>query len=169
MLDLNFKNRKKFPKMAKSKAQGRKPKSKKTGESSGEPKRLGTNLNENKTKDEVERKQKEGGGDVENITLPSSSGINKDKGEATTTTEAVTLGSSMEKTEMYCLDKEKKKFVSVSEMENGKVVVNIREYYEKDGKKLPTKRNGITLHVEQWEELKKYVENVDQDIKKYSK
>merc|ERR1719164_203820 len=44
-----------------------------------------------------------------------------------------------------------KKFVTVSPF-NGKMLVGIREYYEKDGKMLPG-RKGISLTLDQWEKL----------------
>lgn len=55
-----------------------------------------------------------------------------------------------------------KKRVTISEFK-GKTYVNIREYYEQDGKMLPSKK-GISLAIEQWEELKKVVEDVDREI-----
>ena len=38
--------------------------------------------------------------------------------------------------------------------------VNLREYYEKDGETLATKK-GITLNQSQWEEFKKIIEDID--------
>lgn len=46
-----------------------------------------------------------------------------------------------------------KRFVGVTSYA-GKVLVNIREYYEKDGKVLPGSK-GISLTIAQWEQLKK--------------
>ncbi|RNA25207.1 Activated RNA polymerase II transcriptional coactivator p15 [Brachionus plicatilis] len=57
----------------------------------------------------------------------------------------------------------KNRFASVSEFK-GKKYVNIREYYEKDGKSLPGKK-GISLSVEQWENLKKNIEKIDDELK----
>lgn len=59
----------------------------------------------------------------------------------------------------------KMKFVSVSEFK-GKAFVNIREYYEKDGKQLPGKK-GIALAIDQWEKLKQFVDKIDRDVKKH--
>lgn len=64
---------------------------------------------------------------------------------------------------MYSLGK--MRFVSVSEF-RGKALVNIREYYEKDGKTLPGKK-GISLSVDQWDKLKKLIDRIDKDVKKF--
>ena len=56
------------------------------------------------------------------------------------------------------------RFISVSTFKKT-TLINIREYYEKDGKTLPGKK-GISLSVEQWEELKKHIADVDADLKK---
>lgn len=64
---------------------------------------------------------------------------------------------------MYMLAK--MRFASVSEF-RGKAFVNIREYYEKDGKQLPGKK-GISLSTDQWENLKKNIAKIDNDLKKY--
>lgn len=42
-----------------------------------------------------------------------------------------------------------KKFVDVREFK-GKILIDIREYYEKNGEMLPGKK-GISLNTEQWE------------------
>ncbi|KAJ9058644.1 hypothetical protein DSO57_1010218 [Entomophthora muscae] len=46
----------------------------------------------------------------------------------------------------------------------GKSYVDFREFYEKDGKHLPGKK-GISLSAEQWEAVKKSIEDVDKCIK----
>lgn len=50
-----------------------------------------------------------------------------------------------------------KRFAGVSSYA-GKVLVNIREYYEKDGKMLPGSK-GISLTTTQWEQMKKIVDS----------
>ena len=59
------------------------------------------------------------------------------------------------------------RFVSVSDF-RGKPLVNIREYYESNGKLLPGKK-GISLAIDQYEQLKKFISKLDEDLKKYSK
>ena len=65
-------------------------------------------------------------------------------------------------TQMYSLAK--MRYISVSEFK-GKAFVNIREYYEASGKTLPGKK-GISLSLDQWENLKKNMSKIDADIKK---
>ncbi|KAI0515956.1 hypothetical protein KFK09_008627 [Dendrobium nobile] len=49
----------------------------------------------------------------------------------------------------------------------GKTLVSIREYYEKEGKQLPTSK-GISLSVEQWEAFAKAVPAIEDAIKRIS-
>lgn len=51
------------------------------------------------------------------------------------------------------------RFVTLSEF-RGKTFVGIREFYEKDGKKLPGKK-GISLTKEQWQKLKDKIDDID--------
>ncbi len=47
-------------------------------------------------------------------------------------------------------------------------LINIREYYEKDGQKLPSSK-GISLTVDQWNLLKDNFQNIDGQIEKINK
>lgn len=60
----------------------------------------------------------------------------------------------------WCLSNNKR--VSVGSFK-GKVNVNLREYFEKDGDWFPTKK-GLTLSLEQWEYLKQLVQDIDKSI-----
>jgi len=59
-----------------------------------------------------------------------------------------------------------KKRVSIGEFK-GQVMVNIREYYDKDGEEMPGKA-GIALTIEQFESLKSIMPDVDAMIAKKS-
>ncbi|XP_055625761.1 RNA polymerase II transcriptional coactivator [Toxorhynchites rutilus septentrionalis] len=61
------------------------------------------------------------------------------------------------------LDRNRK--VTVSEFKN-KVYVNVREYYEKDGKQLPGKK-GISLTVSQWKKLLESADEINEKIKTF--
>eukprot|EP00696_Hemimastix_kukwesjijk_P007088 gnl/Hemi2/18984_TR6279_c0_g10_i1.p1 gnl/Hemi2/18984_TR6279_c0_g10~~gnl/Hemi2/18984_TR6279_c0_g10_i1.p1 ORF type:complete len:129 (-),score=42.84 gnl/Hemi2/18984_TR6279_c0_g10_i1:87-443(-) len=52
--------------------------------------------------------------------------------------------------------------ISVQQFRN-KPLVSIREFYEKDGKLMPGKK-GISLSVEQWQQVKAHVARVDAQI-----
>ncbi|KAI1706429.1 transcriptional coactivator p15 (PC4) domain-containing protein [Ditylenchus destructor] len=54
----------------------------------------------------------------------------------------------------------KNKYVSVTEFK-GTPYVNIREYYEKDGKLLPSKK-GISLNRAQYTDFKKVISEIDE-------
>merc|ERR1712236_162927 len=59
-------------------------------------------------------------------------------------------------------DLEKQKRVTVREFK-GKVYVDIREFYEKDGKTLPGKK-GISLNTKQWNMLKEIIRDVQDAV-----
>jgi len=59
----------------------------------------------------------------------------------------------------------KMRYATVSEF-RGKVMVGIREYYEKDGKLLPGKK-GISLSAEQWQALKDNIGDIDECLNKF--
>ena len=58
---------------------------------------------------------------------------------------------------------EKTRFVKINEFK-GKKMIDIREYYEKDGKTLPGKR-GICLSVDQWKVLNKITAEINAELK----
>lgn len=60
-------------------------------------------------------------------------------------------------------DLDKNKRVSVSDFK-GKTYIQIREYYEKDGKQLPGKK-GIGLPLNLWEKLKELTPEIDEVLK----
>ncbi len=47
----------------------------------------------------------------------------------------------------------------------GKSYVDIRTYYEKDGKVLPTQK-GVCLNLEQWEQVKEYIVSIDAAVER---
>uniref|UniRef100_A0A915EKW9 Transcriptional coactivator p15 (PC4) C-terminal domain-containing protein n=1 Tax=Ditylenchus dipsaci TaxID=166011 RepID=A0A915EKW9_9BILA len=57
-----------------------------------------------------------------------------------------------------------KRFASVTEFKGSKMV-NIREYYEKNGQLLPGKK-GISMKLDQWKQFKSIIPDVDELIKK---
>ena len=60
-----------------------------------------------------------------------------------------------------------KKKVSIRKFK-GQIYVDIREYYEKDGEKKPSKK-GISLKPDLWEKLKSRMSDIDTAIKNLKK
>ncbi|EAR94686.1 RNA polymerase II transcriptional coactivator, putative (macronuclear) [Tetrahymena thermophila SB210] len=55
-----------------------------------------------------------------------------------------------------------KKRVTVRKFK-GKLYVDIREFYEKDGEMLPGKK-GISLNLQNWEQFRSLIDSIDQCI-----
>ena len=51
-------------------------------------------------------------------------------------------------------------------MYRGRTLVDIREFFQKDGKDLPTKK-GIALNEEIWKALKEAIPEIDKAIEKF--
>ncbi|KAG6529573.1 RNA polymerase II transcriptional coactivator KIWI-like [Zingiber officinale] len=60
----------------------------------------------------------------------------------------------------------KNRKVSVRQWQ-GNVVVDIREFYVKDGKEMPGKK-GISLPMDQWKVLLEHVEEIDEAVRENS-
>ncbi|XP_046404108.1 activated RNA polymerase II transcriptional coactivator p15 [Ischnura elegans] len=73
--------------------------------------------------------------------------------------------SNLEKDENgdYSWHLEKMKYAKVRTFQ-GKVYVDIREYYQSDGKMKPGKK-GISLSVDQWRRIKELMPEIDEAIK----
>lgn len=62
---------------------------------------------------------------------------------------------------MYPLSENR--FVKIEKF-NGTTLVSIREYYDRNGMKLPGKK-GISLNIDQFNFLKKYIGRIEKDLK----
>ncbi|XP_064474554.1 activated RNA polymerase II transcriptional coactivator p15-like [Ornithodoros turicata] len=60
----------------------------------------------------------------------------------------------------------KKRFVTVRQFK-GKVMVDIREFYEDNNADLKPGRKGICLQLDQWNALKGRIEEIDEAIRKF--
>lgn len=56
----------------------------------------------------------------------------------------------------------KSKWVTVRDF-RGKVLIDIREFYSKDGEELPGKK-GISLQPEQWKKLVEYTDEINDAV-----
>ncbi|XP_078434107.1 RNA polymerase II transcriptional coactivator KIWI-like [Wolffia australiana] len=72
-----------------------------------------------------------------------------------------TAGGSDEDDTVVC-EISKNRKVSVRSWQ-GKIVVDIREFYSKDGKDFPGKK-GISLTLDQWNTLKDHIGEIDEAI-----
>ena len=63
---------------------------------------------------------------------------------------------------MYPLSENR--FVKVEKF-NGTFLVHIREYFNQNSQRLPSKK-GISLSIDQFECLKKYISKIDSDLKR---
>ncbi|XP_015917066.1 activated RNA polymerase II transcriptional coactivator p15 [Parasteatoda tepidariorum] len=57
------------------------------------------------------------------------------------------------------------RYVNVREF-RGKVLIDIREFYEADGELKPGKK-GICLNTEQWQALKEKIDDIDDAVKRF--
>ncbi|KAI7743555.1 hypothetical protein M8C21_000754 [Ambrosia artemisiifolia] len=71
-------------------------------------------------------------------------------------------GEEEEDGSIFICEVSKNRRVSVRNW-NGKVFVDIREFYLKDGKQMPGKK-GISLSIDQWKELRAHVDEIDKAL-----
>ncbi|XP_054714604.1 activated RNA polymerase II transcriptional coactivator p15-like isoform X2 [Uloborus diversus] len=77
--------------------------------------------------------------------------------------KASSSGGNDEDSNMFKLSK--MRYVNVREF-RGKIMVDIREYYDSDGDLKPG-RKGICLNMEQWNALKEQIDSIDQAVKRF--
>ncbi|KAM7509084.1 hypothetical protein LguiA_019537 [Lonicera macranthoides] len=70
--------------------------------------------------------------------------------------------SSDESDDIIVCEISKNRRVSVRNWQ-GKVVIDIREFYVKDGKQMPGKK-GISLTMDQWNVLREHVDEIDKAV-----
>lgn len=64
----------------------------------------------------------------------------------------------------FYIDLTSKKRITISEF-RGKTYVGIREFYEKDGKKLPSQK-GISLNIEEWKFFQEFIPKINEKFNK---
>ncbi|XP_010093100.2 RNA polymerase II transcriptional coactivator KIWI [Morus notabilis] len=101
-----------------------------------------------KRKDDEEFASDDGGGDA-----PPKKTLKKDS-------------SSDDSDDVVVCEISKNRRVSVRNWQ-GRIVVDIREFYVKDGKQLPGKK-GISLTMDQWNILRDHVEEIDKAVNENS-
>ncbi|XP_073146700.1 RNA polymerase II transcriptional coactivator KIWI-like [Henckelia pumila] len=67
-----------------------------------------------------------------------------------------------ESDQIHICDLSKNRKLSVRNWQ-GKIVVDIREFYVKDGKEFPGKK-GISLGIDQWNILRDHVDEIDNEV-----
>ncbi|KAL3189609.1 hypothetical protein MRX96_021365 [Rhipicephalus microplus] len=63
--------------------------------------------------------------------------------------------------------KKRSKVESDSDSDSGRVMVDIREYYEDGNGDLKPGKKGICLQLDQWNALKSQIDDIDAAIKKH--
>ncbi|XP_052191536.1 RNA polymerase II transcriptional coactivator KIWI-like [Diospyros lotus] len=71
-------------------------------------------------------------------------------------------GDDSDSEDIFVCQISKNRRVSVRNWQ-GKVVVDIREFYVKDGKEMPGKK-GVSLSMEQWSKLRDHAAEIDEAI-----
>nr|GEW79185.1 RNA polymerase II transcriptional coactivator KIWI-like isoform X1 [Tanacetum cinerariifolium] len=101
-------------------------------------------------------KRGKGKDEVDNIAPPPKKAFKKTSDVEEEKTEEEEDGS------IFVCEVSKNRKVSVRNWQ-GKVYVDIREFYLKDGKQMPGKK-GISLSMDQWKELRAHVDEIDKAL-----